>query len=72
MLSIEIKGKGDNAALAVLLEYLLMGHGYQVERGPVYGNGMTDTQRAQVLRKVIQEKKNLLNSKEVRLDVNPR
>ena len=68
MSSIEIRGEG-NAELAVLLEYLLMGHGYQVERGPVYRKGMTDTQRAQVLRRVIQEKKNLLNTKEVRLEV---
>lgn len=69
LLSIEIKGEGDNGGLAVLLEYLLMGQGYQVDRGPVYGNGMTEVQRAQILRRMILEKQTHIDLTPVRLDV---
>lgn len=69
MLSIEIKGEGDNGGLAVLLEYLLMGQGFEVARGPVYGNGMTEVQRAQILRRMIQEKQSNKELTPVGLDV---
>jgi len=70
MLTIEIKGQGNNGSLAVLLEYLLMTHGYQVHRGHVYTDGLTEMQRAQILQRMIHNKKTTHEElKEVLLDV---
>jgi len=70
LLSIEIKGEGNNGSLAVLLEYLLTTNGYLVHRGPVYTNGLTEMQRAQILQRMIHNKKTVEEElKEVLLDV---
>jgi len=72
MQTIELKGtdkKGDNASLAVLLEYLLIQHGYRVHRGTTYDEGLTELERAKILQHLISNKNTPSENKEVGLEV---
>ena len=72
MQTIELHGtdkKGDNASLAVLLEYLLVKHGYKIRRGPVYNGGLSDVDRAKILQHLITNKDKPSENKEVAIEV---